>query len=219
MIELLKDKVAIVTGGASKVGIATAELFLQHGAYVMLADQELSEIKAPRSVATNQWSYTHVDMRHPLDIRACFYHTLDYFGRVDVFFYNPVQPEMEVFLTEFAAQDVEIVSTIKNTWMSLASSLPRIREAGLGKLIVANHATQSVDFREIETDDFRITVDTIHTVQSYTVKRNRDMGLYQQLTANRIARLALSIAIQEKEQEQEWEEVLNWTAEYLSHDS
>ena len=219
MIELLKDKVAIVTGGASKVGIATAELFLQHGAYVMLADQELSEIKAPRSVAEDQWSYTHVDMQHPLDIRACFYQTLDYFGRVDVFFYNPVQPETEVFLTEFAAQDVETVSTIENTWMSLASSLPSIRETGLGKLIVANHATQSVDFREIETDDFRITVDTIHTMQSYTVKRNRDMGLYQQLTANRIARLALSIAIQEKEQEQEWEEVLNWTAEYLSHDS
>ena len=219
MIELLKDKVIIVTGGASKVGIATAELFLQHGAYVMLADQESSEIKAPRSVAEDRWSYTHVDMRHPLDIRACFYQTLDYFGRVDAFFYNPAQPEAEVSPAKFATQDVETVLTIKNTWMSLASSLPRLRKTGLGKLMVANHATQSVDIQGIETDDFRITVDTIHTVQSYTVKRNRDMGLYQQLTANRIARLALSIAIQEKEQEQEWEEVLNWTAEYLSHES
>ena len=37
-LRLLKDKVAVVTGGGNGIGAATAELFVDHGATVYIAD-------------------------------------------------------------------------------------------------------------------------------------------------------------------------------------
>lgn len=42
---LLTDKVAIVTGGASGMGLATAELFALEGAKVVVADLNLDGAK------------------------------------------------------------------------------------------------------------------------------------------------------------------------------
>ena len=50
MAHRLQDKVAIITGGTSGIGAATARLFLDEGALVILAD--LNEAKDTRLLET-----------------------------------------------------------------------------------------------------------------------------------------------------------------------
>lgn len=84
----LDGKVAIVTGGASGIGRATAELFVAEGAKVVVADiaddlgRELEE-KYPGNLI-----YRHVDVTSEADIEAVVAAAVDTFGKLDVLFNN-----------------------------------------------------------------------------------------------------------------------------------
>jgi NAD(P)-dependent dehydrogenase (short-subunit alcohol dehydrogenase family) len=85
---LLKDKVAIVTGGTSGIGLATVERFAAEGAKVVIADiqDELGEATAKRlgeSVA-----YVHTDVTVDAEIGAVVAAAVDRFGRLDVMYNN-----------------------------------------------------------------------------------------------------------------------------------
>ena len=46
-MERLKDKVAVITGGNSGMGLATAQRFVAEGAYVFITGRRQSELDAP----------------------------------------------------------------------------------------------------------------------------------------------------------------------------
>ncbi|MFQ6123581.1 MAG: glucose 1-dehydrogenase [Candidatus Heimdallarchaeota archaeon] len=84
----LKEKVAIVTGGASGIGKATVRLFIEQGAYVVIADI-LDEMgyRVAEELGTNV-TYHHTDVSQEADIKAVIGHTLETFGRLDCIFNN-----------------------------------------------------------------------------------------------------------------------------------
>jgi NAD(P)-dependent dehydrogenase (short-subunit alcohol dehydrogenase family) len=45
-MERLKDKVAVITGGNSGIGLATAQRFVAEGAYVLITGRRQSELDA-----------------------------------------------------------------------------------------------------------------------------------------------------------------------------
>jgi NAD(P)-dependent dehydrogenase (short-subunit alcohol dehydrogenase family) len=80
------DKVAIVTGAASGIGLATARRFAQEGAKVVVAD--LNEEKAKASAGEFGGLGIRCDVSKEDDVKACVQQTLAAFGRWDILVNN-----------------------------------------------------------------------------------------------------------------------------------
>ncbi|OCA69060.1 glucose dehydrogenase [Chryseobacterium artocarpi] len=85
-MERLKNKVALITGAAMGMGKATAELFAEEGAKVIVADfneeagnQVVEEIKAKGGEA----AFCKVDISDSKQVEAMVQFTVDTFGRLD----------------------------------------------------------------------------------------------------------------------------------------
>lgn len=93
MQALLKDKVAVVTGGTSGIGMAIASTFLEQGAKVILigtnpekgakAVSELNE----KTQAENCF-FQQVDVKSTLKVEACLKNVLTQFGTVEILVNN-----------------------------------------------------------------------------------------------------------------------------------
>ncbi|XP_058114330.1 short-chain dehydrogenase reductase 3b-like [Magnolia sinica] len=85
----LEGKVAIITGGASGIGEATARLFAEHGALVVIADvQDELGHKLTTSIGLNHATYMHCDVTDEEQVKATVDHTLATYGRLDIMFSN-----------------------------------------------------------------------------------------------------------------------------------
>ena len=88
MKDMLKDQIAIVTGGTSGMGEAVAKLFAKEGAKVVVvgrsekkANRIVDEITAEGGVAR---FYQSVDVSKKADIEAVVEKTVEEFGRIDI---------------------------------------------------------------------------------------------------------------------------------------
>lgn len=83
----MKNKIVIVTGAASGIGKATAELFAQHGASVVISDIQEDEGKeAMDSIVKSggKASFFKADVAKPEDMEALVNFTIKTYGRLDV---------------------------------------------------------------------------------------------------------------------------------------
>ena len=88
---LLADRVAVVTGGGGGIGAATAQLFAQHGAQVVIADidPELARRTADQITTSGGSALAIVtDVRDADQVTDLARSVLDRFGRVDVLVNN-----------------------------------------------------------------------------------------------------------------------------------
>lgn len=86
----LSGKVAIITGGASGIGQATARLFAQEGAKVVIADfSEAGQEVADRlNEDGHRALYVKVDVTEEKDIQALVEQTVEEYGKLDIMFAN-----------------------------------------------------------------------------------------------------------------------------------
>jgi rhamnose utilization protein RhaD (predicted bifunctional aldolase and dehydrogenase)/NAD(P)-dependent dehydrogenase (short-subunit alcohol dehydrogenase family) len=95
----LEGKIAIVTGGASGIGAATAKRFAEEGAHVTVVDLDLGRAQTvvdEINSATPDHAHAHAaNAADPSAIEHAFRETTVHFGGVDVLFYSPgVAPEL-----------------------------------------------------------------------------------------------------------------------------
>ncbi|KAI0190721.1 hypothetical protein EV127DRAFT_79136 [Xylaria flabelliformis] len=82
----LKDKVIIVTGSSSGIGLATAHLLLSLGAYVIGSD--LNEPAEDAALSSAQFSFHRANITKWQDLVGLFKKTIELHGRVDHVFAN-----------------------------------------------------------------------------------------------------------------------------------
>ncbi|MDH5200350.1 MAG: SDR family NAD(P)-dependent oxidoreductase, partial [Candidatus Bathyarchaeota archaeon] len=86
-----KDKVAIITGGASGIGLATAKLLAANGARVVIADlQADAAAAAARDIEASggEACSVHTDVTRSEDVQGMLDCAVSHFGRVDIIHNN-----------------------------------------------------------------------------------------------------------------------------------
>src|SRR5262249_49798059 len=87
----LKDKVAIVTGGAHGMGEAEARLFAQEGAKVVIAAvrvQAGEAVAADISASQRQVRFVRTDVTSEIDWQKLIAETVGAYGRLDILVNN-----------------------------------------------------------------------------------------------------------------------------------
>ena len=87
-MDRLKDKIAVITGAASGIGLGTVELFVSEGAKVLAADINDDAGKELERRFNGQVKYVHCDVTREDDIKATMQAAKDNFGGLDILFNN-----------------------------------------------------------------------------------------------------------------------------------
>ncbi|XP_059834844.1 peroxisomal 2,4-dienoyl-CoA reductase [(3E)-enoyl-CoA-producing] [Hypanus sabinus] len=86
--DILKDKVAFITGGGSGIGFRIAEILMRHGCQTVIASRSLERVQASAAklrAATGQRCLpASVDVRKPETVIAAVEAALQEFGKVDI---------------------------------------------------------------------------------------------------------------------------------------
>lgn len=88
MSESLTGKVAVITGGASGIGRASAQLFVREGARVMIADIDADRGSQLAQELGEGTCFRRTDVSDAEDLQALIYDTLSTFGGLHVMFNN-----------------------------------------------------------------------------------------------------------------------------------
>jgi len=140
MNSLLKDKVALVTGGGSGIGRATAQLFARHGARVVVAD--ISEAAGRQTVADlheegHEAIFQNVDVGAMDSVRTMIDTTLETYKRLDVVHSNAAAyaKGSAVEITE-DDWDRTLAVCLKATWMIAKCAVPPMLSQGGGSIVI-----------------------------------------------------------------------------------
>lgn len=84
----MKDRVAVITGGASGIGEATVRLFAAEGARCVIADIQDDRGAALAAELGDVVAYHHTDVSREDDVRGAVAFAIERFGGLDVMFNN-----------------------------------------------------------------------------------------------------------------------------------
>ncbi len=132
----LIGKVAVITGGCSGLGLATARKFVAEGAKVVIGD--IDDIRGPGIAQELSGSYLRTDVTDPDQVDALFALAKNTYGSVDVAFNNAgISPPEDdsILTTDLAAwrkvQEVNLTSV----YLCCKAALPYMIEQGRGSII------------------------------------------------------------------------------------
>jgi 3-oxoacyl-[acyl-carrier protein] reductase len=132
----LADRVAVITGAASGIGLATAGRFVEEGAKVVIADLDGDRAKDAAASFGDGVVAVSCDVRSPEDCRAAVATAVERFGRLDVLHANAGTPFTgPVGEVDAATLDRVVDVNLKGAFWSAQAAVPALREAGGGCII------------------------------------------------------------------------------------
>ncbi len=136
LTQRLRDRVAIITGGASGIGLATAHRFAAEGARVVIAD--LDEATGQRAADDVGGVFRTVDVADEASVNALFDGVAAELGAVDIAFNNAgISPadDDSIETTELPAWDRVQDVNLKSVYLCSRAALRHMVPAGRGSII------------------------------------------------------------------------------------
>jgi NAD(P)-dependent dehydrogenase (short-subunit alcohol dehydrogenase family) len=131
-MERLKDKVAVITGGNSGIGLATAQRFVAEGAYVFITGRRQSELDAAvKQIGGNNISGVQGDVSNMADLDRLYATVKEQKGSIDILFANAGVVELASLGTITEAHFDKIFSVnVKGLLFTVQKALPLFHEGG-----------------------------------------------------------------------------------------
>ncbi len=135
-------KVALVTGGASGIGKATATAFSTEGAKVVVADTnvEAGEDTVNNIIANGgEAVFIKTDVSKSIEVEALIRKTKDKFGRLDLAYNNAgiVVAEKAALTDKYSEEDWDSVinTNLKGVWLCMKYEIPLMLKTGGGAIV------------------------------------------------------------------------------------
>ena len=144
----LQDKVALITGGTSGIGEATAALFVAEGARVVITGRSEEKGAGIAARLGEHCAYVRADVTREADIAASVDATLARFGRLDVLFNNAGAGVRTTLDTISAAQIDEGVRLLLSSVMLGIRYAVAPMKANGGGVIINNSSIAGLRYRQ-----------------------------------------------------------------------
>jgi len=139
--ETLKNKVALITGGTTGIGLATAELFLRNGAKVVIAGRRETEGQKALQhlqLISSDVHFIAANVSEGSAVKCLVAATVDRFGQLDIAFNNAGIEGNFALIEETPEEEFDKVISInlKGVWLSCKYEIEQFRKQGTGGAIV-----------------------------------------------------------------------------------
>jgi NAD(P)-dependent dehydrogenase (short-subunit alcohol dehydrogenase family) len=135
-----EGKVALVTGGGSGIGRATALAFAREGARVVIGNRNVQRGEETVSMiraASGTASFRRTDVLVAADIEALVKHAVSEHGGLDVAFNNAgIEGEVGPLVEQTESNyDAVMDINVKGVWLSMKYEIPRMLDRGDGTIV------------------------------------------------------------------------------------
>ena len=127
----LEGKVAVITGGSSGIGLATAKRFVEEGANVVITSRREKELKEAADLIGRNVTTLTGDVTHLEDLDRLYAVVKEKHGRIDVLFANAGWGEIAPLVAATEAHfDKTFDLNAKGTFFTVQKSLPLFNDGG-----------------------------------------------------------------------------------------
>ena len=147
-----EGKVALVTGGGSGIGRATALAFARDGAQVVIGNRNVQRGEETVSIiraAGGTASFKRTDVLVATEVKALVDHAVTTYGRLDMAFNNAgIEGEAKPTLIDHTEGNFDAVMgvNVKGVWLSMKYEIPRMLEQGGGAIVNCSSVAGVIGF-------------------------------------------------------------------------
>ena len=133
----LEGKVAVITGGSSGIGLATAQRFVEEGAYVFITGRRQSELDAAVKQIGKNITGVQGDVSNLADLDRLYATVKEQKGRIDILFANAGVGEL-VPLGEISEAHFDKIFgiNVKGLLFTVQKALPLFQDGDGGSIIL-----------------------------------------------------------------------------------
>jgi NAD(P)-dependent dehydrogenase (short-subunit alcohol dehydrogenase family) len=135
----LENRIAVITGAGSGIGLETAKRFALEGAKLVLAGRNEKALQqAVQLVGTEKAVHVVADVSQPEDNRRLVKSAEDRFGGIDIFIANAGAEGTTAPIADYPVEvfDQVMAVNVRGVFLGLKYAIPAIRRRGRGSVVI-----------------------------------------------------------------------------------